>query len=206
MKDIFYPLFLTLFIASCGNVPQPPIQLKDFAKDISVKKLGQRLVDLPYGLNALEPSIDEAQEIFIAVHGGSSQGYEWVYPIKTIDTRQKHMYFYRWDDNGCFQSSAEKLVNEILDILNQKKSLKKVSLIGHSYGGILVTHVLKNWQLTTPIEVHVVASPLLGNSMLKNICGYEPIEKIPNNAVLFEWRTQHPVSYTHLTLPTKRIV
>ena len=87
MKNIFYVLFLTLFIASCNKTPQPPIQLKDlFNSDISVKKLGQRLIDLPHGLNPLEPSLEEAQEIFIAVHGGRSEGYEWIYPIKTINT------------------------------------------------------------------------------------------------------------------------
>jgi hypothetical protein len=200
MKRLFYSLALIFFVTSCTNEPKPPIKLKDLTSDISVKKLGQRLIDLAYGLNSLEPSLEEAQEIFIAVHGGSSEGYEWIYPIKTIDTKQKHMYFYRWPDNGCFQSSAKKLANEIADIVNENKSLTKVSLIGHSYGGILVTDVLKNWQLTIPIEVHVVASPLLGTSMLKTICGYEPIEKIPTNALLFEWRTQHQLDNAYKDL------
>ena len=191
MKHIFYFSGLALFIAACGNAPQPPIQLEDLRDDISFKKLGEGLIDLPYGLKALESSEEEAQEIFIAVHGGSSEGYEWVYPIKTIDTKQKQMYFYRWPDNGCFQSSAEALANEIKTLLSQNNSFKKVSLIGHSYGGILVTHVLKLWNSTTPLDVHVVASPLLGTSMLKNICGYTPIETLPNNSSLFEWRTQH---------------
>jgi hypothetical protein len=188
---LFYSMTLILFITACSSAYHTPIQLQDLTNDISVKKLGQRLIDLPYGLNALEPSVEEAQEIFIAVHGGSSEGYEWIYPIKTIDTKQKHMYFFRWADNGCFQDSAEKLANDIADILNKNKSITRVSLMGHSYGGILVSHVLKYWKAITPIEVHVVAAPLLGTSMLKNICGYEPIEKIPNNSTLLEWRTQH---------------
>ena len=191
MKHIFYTFALVFFIAGCDNVPQPPIQLNDLSNDISVKKLGERLIDLPYGLNALEPREEEAHEIFIAVHGGSSEGYEWIYPIKKIDTKQKHMYFYRWPDNGCFQSSAEELADQIINLLNQNNSFQKVSLIGHSYGGILVTHVLKNWNATIPLEVHVVASPLLGTPMLRNICGYVPIETVPNNSSLFEWRTQH---------------
>ena len=191
MKHIFYFSGLVLFIAACGNAPQPPIQIKDLSVDISVKKLGERLIDLPHGLNALESSEEVAQEVFIAVHGGSSEGYEWIYPIKTIDTKQKHMHFYRWPDNGCFQSSAEELANEISNLLSQNSSYKKVTLMGHSYGGILVAHVLKHWNANTPIEVHVVASPLLGTTMLRNICGYEPIEILPNNSSLFEWRTQH---------------
>ena len=201
MKNIFYTFALTLLLTGCGNASQSPIQIDDLSHDISVKKLGERLIDLPYGLNALEPFVEEVQEIFIAVHGGSSEGYEWIYPIKTIDTKQKNMYFYRWPDNGCFQDSAEKLANEIKDILNQDKSMKKVSLMGHSYGGILVSHVLKNWKATTPMEVHVVASPLAGTSILKNICGYEPVKKTPNNTALFEWRTQHRLDNAFKDLP-----
>ena len=191
MKHVFYTFVLVLFMAGCGNAPQPPIQLSDFSDEISAKKLGKRLIDQPYGLNSLEPIEEEVQEIFIAVHGGASEGYEWIYPIKTIDTKQKHMYFYRWPDNGCFQSSAEELAVQINNLLSQNYSFKKVSLIGHSYGGILVTHVLKHWNATTPLEVHVVASPLLGTSMLRNMCGYVPIETVPSNSSLFEWRTQH---------------
>ena len=191
MKHIFYTPVLTFFLIACGNASQPPIQLNDLSAEISVKTLGERLIDLPYGLNDLEPSEDDSQEIFIAVHGGSSEGYEWIHPIRKIDTKQKHMYFYRWPDNGCFQGSAEELVNEIYTLLNQDDSFKKVILMGHSYGGILVTDVLKHWNVVTPLEVHVVASPLLGTKMLKSICGYEPIKIIPNNSSLFEWRTQH---------------
>ena len=128
MKHIFYTFALVFFIAGCGNAPQPPIQLNDLSNDISVKKLGERLIDLPYGLNELEPREEEAQEIFIAVHGGSSEGYEWIYPIKKIDTKQKHMYFYRWPDNGCFQSSAEELANQINNLLNQNDSFKKSNI------------------------------------------------------------------------------
>ena len=84
MKHIFYFFLVALFIVGCGNVPQSPIQLNDLSDDISVKKLGQRLIDLPYGLNALEPSEEEAQEIFIAVHGGSSEGMSGSIPSKQL--------------------------------------------------------------------------------------------------------------------------
>ena len=191
MKQIFYTLAATFFLIGCNNAPQPPLQLNDLSDEISVKTLGKRLIDLPFGLNALELSEDEAQEVFIAVHGGSSEGYEWIYPIKIIDTKQKHMYFYRWPDNGCFQSSAEELASEINNLLSQNSSYKKVTLMGHSYGGLLVAHVLKHWNAHTPVEVHIVASPLLGMSMLTKICGYEPITILPKNSSLFEWRTQH---------------
>ena len=184
--------FVFIFLlVGCSDDSLPPIKISDFKNDISVKNLGLRLIDLPYGLNSMEPSRDEVQEIFIVVHGGNSEGYEWIYPLKKINTEFRHMYFYRWPDNNCFQNSAENLKSEITEILNQDDSIKKIILMGHSYGGILVTHLLKNWNLITPLEIHVVASPLLGTPMLNSMCGYKPISLIPKNSVLYEWRTQH---------------
>ena len=190
MRKIFCYFVFTFLIIGCQNSNQSPLKLKDFKDDIGVKELGKRLIRLPFGLNSMEASNDEVDEIFVAVHGGNSEGYEWIYPLKTIDSKNKHMYFNRWADNGCYQDSAENLLKDISNILSQNPALKKVSLIGHSYGGILVTHILKIWQASTPLEVHVVASPLQGMPLLKSMCGYKPIEKIPKNSVLFEWRTQ----------------
>ena len=178
----------------------PPIKISDFENDTSVKNLGIRLMELPYGLNSMEPSLDEVQGIFISVHGGNSEGYEWIYPLKKINTKLRHMYFYRWPDNSCFQNSVKRLKDEIISILNKDKSLKKITLIGHSYGGILVTQLLKDLNLTIPIEIHAIASPLLGTSMLNSICGYEPISSIPKNSVLYEWRTQHKLDNAYKDL------
>ena len=186
----FPPLVCLIIIFSCAKSESYP-WLDTLDSETKYEESGKRLMSLDFGLNPLEGFNKNEKVLFIGVHGSRSLGYEWIYPIKTIDSEQKHMYFYRWADDGCFQDSAEKLAKEIADILNQNKSFKKVYLIGHSYGGVLVTHVLKNWQLTTPIEVHVVASPLSGTAMLNKICGYEPIKEIPINAILYEWRTQH---------------
>lgn len=201
MRNIVCISFFALLTIGCGNEPRPPIQMSDFIDEVPVKKLGKRLIDLPYGLNALEPKEEGAKEIFIAVHGGGSEGYEWIYPIKKIDTKKRQMYFYRWPDDGCFQSPAEALEKEIKTLLSQDNSFTRVTLIGHSYGGILVTHVLKRWKASTLIEAHVVASPLLGTPILRNICGYEPIEMLPNSSSLFEWRTQHQLDRAFKDLP-----
>ena len=191
MKYIHSFFVFIFLLVGCSDNSLPPIKINDFKNDISVKNLGLRLIDLPYGLNSMEQRRDEVQEIFIAVHGGNSEGYEWIYPLKKINTKSRHIYFYRWPDNNCFQNSAKSLKNEITEILNQDDSVTKIILMGHSYGGILVTHLLKNWNLTTSLEIHVVASPLLGTPMLNSMCGYEPILAIPKKSVLYEWRTQH---------------
>ena len=207
MKFIFSFFVLIFFLIGCSDTSLPHIKISDFKDDVSVKNLGMRLIDLPFGLNSMEPGLDEVQEIFIAVHGGNSEGYEWIYPLKKINTKLRHMYFYRWPDKSCFQNSVKKLKDEITSILNQQKSLKKITLIGHSYGGILVTQLLKDWNLSTPIEIHVIASPLLGTPMLNSICDYEPILEIPKESVLFEWRTQYQLDnvFKNLNVDPQRI-
>ena len=191
MRQLKYIFIVCLVAPSCSNSFEPNIQLVDFADGASVQKLGQRLIDLPEGLNLLEPSLLEAEELFIAVHGSRSKGYEWVYPLKTINTKKKEMYFYRWPDQDCFEAPAEKLITNIGNLLVNNPSFNKVTLIGHSYGGILVSHVLKNWTSKTSLEAHIIASPLLGNDLLINSCNYSPLQSINSNAALFEWRTQH---------------
>ena len=191
MKQTTLILIFSFFAASCSDSSTSHIQLKDFIDDVSVQKLGQGLIDLPYGLNALESGLSESEEVLIAVHGSRSQGYEWVYPLKSIDSLKKEMYFYRWPDQGCFEAPAEKLIKDISNILLENPSLNKVILIGHSYGGILVSDVLKKWANKIPVEAHIIASPLAGSDLLINSCNYYPIKKIKANSALFEWRTQH---------------
>ena len=91
MKQTFLILIFGFLAASCSNSSNSHIQLKDFVDDVSVQKLGQELIDLPYGLNALESGLSESEEILVAVHGSRSHGYEWVYPLKSINSLKKEM-------------------------------------------------------------------------------------------------------------------
>ena len=191
MKQTSLIFILSYLLTSCSDPSNSHIKLKDFTDDVSVQNLGKRLINLPYGLNALESGLSESEEVLVAVHGSRSQGYEWVYPLKSIDSLKKEMYFYRWPDQGCFEEPAEKLIKDISNILLENPSLSKVILIGHSYGGILVSDVLKKWMNKIPVEAHIIASPLAGSDLLINNCNYSPIKKIKVNSALFEWRTQH---------------
>ena len=89
MKYIHSFFVFIFLLVGCSDNSLPPIKINDFKNDISVKNLGLRLIDLPYGLNSMEESRDEVQEIFIAVHGGISEGYEWIYPLKKINTQSR---------------------------------------------------------------------------------------------------------------------
>jgi len=178
MKQTTLILIFSFFAASCSDSSTSHIQLKDFIDDVSVQKLGQGLIDLPYGLNALESGLSESEEVLIAVHGSRSQGYEWVYPLKSIDSLKKEMYFYRWPDQGCFEEPAEKLIKDISNILLENPSLNKVILIGHSYGGILVSDVLKKWANKIPVEAHIIASPLAGSDLLSIVVITTQLKKL----------------------------
>ena len=62
MKLIFSFYALIFLLAGCNGASAPPIKISDFKKDISVKNLGIRLIDLPYGLNSMEPNLDEVKK------------------------------------------------------------------------------------------------------------------------------------------------
>ena len=56
MKSIFSFFLLIFLLAGCSDTSLPPIKISDFENDTSVKNLGIRLMELPYGLNSMEPS------------------------------------------------------------------------------------------------------------------------------------------------------
>ena len=123
-------------------------------------KSGQRLMSLEYGLSPLEMMNKKEKVAVIGVHGVRSEGYEWVYPLTKVDGTDRLTLFYRWDDESCFLSSALKLNQEILFLLEENSTIEKIVLLGHSYGGILLTWFIENWTSNTPIEIHTIASPL----------------------------------------------
>ena len=56
---------------------------------------GERLMQLEYGLHALEEKLNNEDSLIIAVHGSRSRGYEWIYPMKTLDSKNHYIYFFR---------------------------------------------------------------------------------------------------------------
>ena len=192
---------LLLTLGACNGSTPSEVTLNDFQENISVKILGERLIKLPMGMQALESNLQAANEITVGVHGAGSEGYEWVYPLKTLDAPTNEVYFYRWPDNGCYKKPGNKLILELENLLSQNSQITKVTVMGHSYGGILVSHLLNTWETPVMFEAHIIASPLLGNASLNTLCGYEPVITLKSKTTLHEWRTQQHLDSAFKNLP-----
>ena len=84
-------------------------------------KSGQKLMDLDFGLHDLEAN-SIGKEILISIHGRDSRGFEWIYPLQTIDNEVTKTYFFRWDTTKCPQKTIPILMKEI----SAMKDIKKI--------------------------------------------------------------------------------
>ena len=145
-------------------------------------KSGQKLMDLDFGLHDLEAN-SIGKEILISIHGRDSRGFEWIYPLQTIDNEVTKTYFFRWDTTKCPQKTIPILMKEI----SAMKDIEKITILGHSYGGILSSLLLNEIE-AIETEIHVIAAPL-GSSDLKKYCGYKHPTSKNNNVSYYQWRT-----------------
>ena len=151
-------------------------------------KSGQKLMDLDFGLHDLEAN-SIGKEILISIHGRDSRGFEWIYPLQTIDNDVTKTYFFRWDTTKCPQKTIPILVKEI----SAMKDIEKITILGHSYGGILSSLLLNEIE-SIETEIHVIAAPL-GSSDLKKYCGYKHPTSKNNNVSYYQWRTVKKLDY-----------
>ena len=149
---------------------------------------GQKLMNLDFGLHDLEAN-QAGKEILIGIHGRDSRGFEWIYPLQTIDNEVTKTYFFRWDTTKCPQKTISILMKEI----SAMKDIEKITILGHSYGGILSSLLLNEIE-AIETEIHVIAAPL-GSSDLKKYCSYEHPTSKNNNVSYFQWRTIKKLDY-----------
>ena len=172
-------LLLTVLFSSLNLIS---LNLYDLDYETEFLESGKRLMNLDFGIHDLEPN-QEAKAIIIAIHGGDSRGFEWIYPLQTIDNELTKTYFFRWDTTKCPQKTIPNLLKEI----SAMKDIEKITVLGHSYGGI-VSSLLLNEIDAIETEIHVIAAPL-ASSDLKKYCGYIHPTTKNNNVSYFQWRT-----------------
>ena len=186
MRNILY-LFMIFLLVSCSESEE--VSLKEFKIIGNVFDSGKRLMSLPYGLHTLEENNTMEKTLIIGVHGSNSRGYEWIYPLSSLDNSDKLVAFFRWDDSSCPGPGIQSLSKNLSDLLVEKPNIKKIILLGHSYGGILVTSFMQNWKEKLPLEIHAIAAPLKGMGPVSSMCGYEPPGATQDNTSLHQWRT-----------------
>ena len=121
-------------------------------------------------------------------------GFEWIYPLQTIDSEQTKTYFFRWDTTKCPQKIIPLLVKEILAI----KDLKKITILGHSYGGTLSSLLLSEIQ-NIETNIHVIAAPLASKD-LEKYCQYSHPTTKNENISYYQWRTIKKLDYAFSNL------
>ena len=172
-------LLLTVLFSSLNLIS---LNLYDLDYETEFLESGKRLMNLDFGIHDLEPN-QEAKAIIIAIHGGDSRGFEWIYPLQTIDNELTKTYFFRWDTTKCPQKTIPNLLKEI----SAMKDIEKITILGHSYGGILSSLLLNEIE-AIETEIHVIAAPL-GSSDIKKYCGYKHPTSKNNNVSYYQWRT-----------------
>ena len=180
----FYLLFALLTIP----LELLSLNLYELDPDKEYLKSGQKLMDLNFGLHDLEAN-QTGKEILISIHGRDSRGFEWIYPLQTIDNEVTKTYFFRWDTTKCPQKTIPILMKEI----SAMKDIEKITILGHSYGGILSSLLLNEIE-AIETEIHVIAAPL-GSSDLKKYCGYKHPTSKNNNVSYYQWRTIKKLDY-----------
>ena len=178
-------LLLTILFSSLNLIS---LNLYDLDYETEFLESGKRLMNLDFGIHDLEPN-QEAKAIIIAIHGGDSRGFEWIYPLQTIDNEVTKTYFFRWDTTKCPQKTIPILMKEI----SAMKDIEKITILGHSYGGILSSLLLNEIE-AIETEIHVIAAPL-GSSDLKKYCGYKHPTSKNNNVSYYQWRTIKKLDY-----------
>ena len=187
-----YIIFTTILLASQAfaeeNKDYPWLESLDPGK--GYKQSGERLSKLEMGLNPLERFSGKEKILLVSVHGSNSEGYEWIYPLQTLDTEKSATFFYRWDDRKCYKSSAKRLELYLSRVLEKLPELERAIIIGHSYGGVLVTSLVEDWDHSLSTEIHSIAGPI-GFSFTRGSCNFSPPKSIPGKLTFYQWRTQH---------------
>ena len=188
MKYIVLTIIFLVPLAFAENDQDYP-WLENLDPGKGFKQSGAKLSGLDLGLNPLERFNGKEKVLLVSVHGSKSEGYEWIYPLQTLDTENSATFFYRWDDRKCYLSSAESLTFYLKEVLKSLPETEKVVIIGHSYGGVLVTSLVEGWKHSLSTEIHSVAGPI-GSSFSRGGCNFNPPKDIPDKLTFYQWRTQ----------------
>ena len=158
--------------------------------------LGKDLVAMPFGMNLLEVTNADVDELVIGIHGGNSEGYEWIYPLWQLNQESNQVFFYRWNDKRCANADNANLVNQIGSLLDTYPGVEKIKILSHSYGGThllysldLIEQRIANKNQDLEIEIHFIASLLSPPLLLRLGCQFKTDFKDDYSMDIFNWKT-----------------
>jgi len=158
--------------------------------------LGSQLVKLPFGMQRIEPEALNSKTAIIGIHGSNSEGYEWVYPLWKLNNASNTVYFYRWNDKNCANTSTNLLADSLKEVIKSNPELTTIKLLAHSYGGLhllhslsLIEEIVKNLERDIKIEIHFIASLLSPPKLLAMRCGLKDVSTSFIHLKIFNWKT-----------------
>ncbi|MEZ4449808.1 MAG: alpha/beta hydrolase [Nannocystaceae bacterium] len=156
-------------------------------------KAGARLMDSPHGLLRLDADGGAKPAAVIAVHGFESRGKEWIDPLLALADNGVEVYFFHWNDKQCPDGGAKLLGEALRDLVARSPHLKKLSVVAHSYGGVITTLTAQQAALGIPVDVQIVASPLASVPKMKTLCDFDgvPAAAAAESITWHQWRTVH---------------
>ena len=200
-RFVVLSLLCLAYTLSAEDTSFPWLDTLDAGEGVRVS--GLALVGLPYGMYALEPAESEAKEIVIGVHGMRSAGYEWVYPLQTMNSASRHIYFFHWDTetHRCQVGVAANLQAAITAELETHERIESVTVVGHSLGGVLVTLLADSWDAEVSLTIHTIAAPLSYLSVEGGTqCPHHLPQKRRADVRFIQWRTQFELDNAFNTL------
>jgi pimeloyl-ACP methyl ester carboxylesterase len=189
---------LALSLAACSSpAPQTAAPAADgfpwldtLDSGDGAKESGKRIMALPAGLTRVDRTGDSV--LLVGVHGFESPGYEWVHPLQKLDDDTNEVGFFHWDWKRCPAEAAADLDTAIGKAIEANPKITRVVLVGHSMGGLVVSEAAYGWTRATPLEAHVVASPIASIGKGPRCPGAAlSARTLPSNATVAQWRTRH---------------
>ena len=160
-----------------------------FKTNKQVVRTGKPLRQIEYGLHSLEEDQEENPTVLIGIHGFKARGFEWVYPLLTMDDDSIHTHYFHWDFLDKNSIARTMLLEDLSELIEQRTApLERIVIVAHSCGGVMVASAIDDLPEDVDFDIHTVASPLNGLGLL-TVCRPNLPETLPENITLTQWRT-----------------
>ena len=201
-------------IKGCSNKNYQHFQLSKITTDKAT--YNGYLIERNEGVYPLNgASITDSSFGLLLVHGyypssWPTKGYEWTEAILSLAKLERPVWWFRHNWHECPEKSTIKLNNAIDSIINKNTHLDSLWIIGHSYGGLIVSDLAEKWNHSFLLSVHAIAAPLSGSYDRVNSCQTKgkPVYTISPSVKYTQWKTDHMSdgAFKHLNIDPQDVI